>query len=238
MSIRLLLISSSRIYGQEYMAYCQDIVKNFWGSIHEVLFIPYASVDHAAYTAKVRQFLAPLGLRIRGLNETSDPLQALLQAEGVFTGGGNTFLLVHTLYSLQLMAPLRQRILSGMPYMGSSAGANLVCPTLKTTNDMPIIQPPHFEALHVIPFQINPHYHDPWPNSTHMGETREERIREFQQLNPLPVLGLREGALLWREGQALHLQGVAGARLFDVNRPPQEFSPGADLSFLLASERF
>lgn len=234
MSVRLLLISSSRIYGQEYMAYCQDELKDFWGSSRELLFIPYASTDHAGYTAMVRERLAPLGFQIRGLNESADPLQALSEAEGVFTGGGNTFLLVHTLYARQLMEPLRQCILSGMPYMGSSAGSNLACPTLKTTNDMPIIQPPRFETLNLIPFQINPHYQDPLPDSPHMGETREERLHEFHQLNPVPVLGLREGALLRREGRQLSLQGVAGARLFQAGAPAQEWLPGADLSFLLA----
>ncbi|PIQ29256.1 dipeptidase PepE [bacterium (Candidatus Blackallbacteria) CG17_big_fil_post_rev_8_21_14_2_50_48_46] len=234
MSPRLLLISSSRIHGQAYMAYCKHEVQDFWGSTRKLLFIPYASVDHASYTDKVRTFLEPFGFEIQGLNEVSDPHQALLAAEGVFTGGGNTFLLVHSLQTRELMAPLREKVLAGMPYMGSSAGSNIACPTLKTTNDMPIIQPPSFETLNLLPLQINPHYLDPQPDSTHMGESREDRIREFHQLNTSPVLGLREGALLRREGTQLSLLGVAGARLFQAGQASQEFSPGADLSFLLA----
>lgn len=235
MQRRLLLISSSRIHGQEYMAYCRNDVLDFWGPIRELLFIPYASVDQAAYTDMVRSRLEPFGFQIRGLNEVSDPLQALAEAQGVFTGGGNTFLLVHTLYQTGIMAPLRERVLAGMPYMGSSAGSNITCPTLKTTNDMPIIMPPSFETLGLVPFQINPHYLDPDPTSTHMGETRADRIREFHQLNSAPVLGLREGGLLRVEGHQMTLQGVAGMRLFRAGQTPEEFSPGADLSFLLDS---
>jgi dipeptidase E len=233
MSPRLLLISSSRIYGQAYMAYCRQELQDFWGPVRDLLFIPCASAEQASYTDRVRAQLEPYGFRIQGLNEVADPLAALQQAAGVFTGGGNTFLLVHTLYALGLMAPLRERVLAGMPYMGSSAGSNLACPTLRTTNDMPIIQPPSFATLNLIRFQINPHYLDPQPDSTHMGETRADRIREFHQLNRTPVLGLREGALLRREGQQLQLLGVSGARLFQAGEPPIEYLPGTDLSFLL-----
>jgi dipeptidase E len=236
MSQRLLLISSSRIYGQEYMAYCHQEVSEFWGERREILFIPYAAHDQSTYTNKVRGFLEPFGLKVRGINEFADPHLALAEAQGVFTGGGNTFLLVHTLHRLGLMNPLRERVLAGMPYMGSSAGSNISCPTLKTTNDMPIIQPSSFETLNLVPFQINPHYLDPEPNSTHMGETRADRIREFHQLNSAAVIGLREGGLLQREGQQMSLKGIKGARLFRANQEPEEFLPGDDLSFLLVDK--
>lgn len=233
MQKRLLLISSSRIHGQEYMAYCRQDILDFWGPVKELLFIPYASFDQAAYTHMVRSRLEPFGFQIRGLNEVADPLAALAEAQGVFTGGGNTFLLVHTLYQTEVMAALRERVLAGMPYMGSSAGSNITCPTLKTTNDMPIIMPPSFDTLGLVPFQINPHYLDPDPTSTHMGETRADRIREFHQLNSAPVVGLREGGLLRVEGDQMQLLGVAGVKLFRSGESPEEFAPGADLSFLL-----
>jgi len=155
-------------------------------------------------------------------------------AEAVFVGGGNTFRLLKTLQESELLEPLRRRVRDGVPYLGASAGINVVCPTIKTTNDMPIVQPPRFEALGIVPFQINPHYLDPDPGSRHMGETREDRIREFHEENDVPVVGLREGAWLRIEGTGGRVGGAASARVFRRGRAPEELAPGASLEALLA----
>lgn len=231
---RLLLISTSRIHGQPYMAYCEDTVKAFWGKTREILFVPFAAQDQAAYSQKVRAHLEPMGFSVIGLDDCEDKAAAIANAGGIFVGGGNTFLLTKTMYQYDLMPLVRERVLAGkMLYMGSSAGSNLACPTMMTTNDMPIVQPPSFETLHLVPFQINAHYHDPDPNSTHMGETRADRLREYHQWNNRPVLGLREGAMVQVDGDRAELLGQFGARLFQANQEPQELEIGADLSFLL-----
>jgi dipeptidase E len=169
-----------------------------------------------------------------GVHRAPEPRQAIEEAEAVFVGGGNTFRLLRSLQQLGLLEPVRRRVLEGsLRYMGASAGTNLACPTLRTTNDMPIVQPASFEAFGLVPFQVNPHYLDAVPGSTHMGETRERRIEEFLEDNDVPVLGLREGAWLRRRGAQLRLDGLAGARLFRRGQPPQELEPGTDLSWLL-----
>lgn len=234
----ILLISSSRIHGESYMGYCESLLKDYWQGVEEVLFIPFALQDHKAYTRKVAEALAPMGIRIQGIEDAADFTQAVAEAKGIYIGGGNTFLLTQTLYRYQLLTPIRERILSGSAkYMGSSAGSNVACPTMKTTNDMPIVYPPAFETLDLVPFQINAHYIDPLPGDTHQGETRADRIREFHEWNESPVLGLREGAILYvqyQEGRKqAHLKGVKGAKLFQAQQEPQEYLPGDDLSFLL-----
>lgn len=234
MSRRVLLISSSRLHGQGYMAYCSRELAEFWGGQRDLLFIPFAVQDQAGYADRVRAGLAPQGFSLTSIHETADYAQAVKQARGIFIGGGNTFLLTKLLHESGLIPLIRARVLSGeLAYMGSSAGSNVACPTMKTTNDMPIVQPPSFDALGLVPFQINAHYLDPDPNSLHMGETREERIREFHGLNSAPVVGLREGGLLQIEGDQATLKGSMGVRLFQQGQTPQEFAPGADLSFLL-----
>lgn len=238
MITNILLISSSRVHGQRYMGYCESLLQDYWQGVEEILFIPFALQDHAAYTQKVTEALAPMGLRIKGIETTADFTAAVHEAQGIYIGGGNTFLLTQTLYRHQLLAPIRDRVLSGAAkYMGSSAGSNVACPTLKTTNDMPIVYPPSFDTLNLVPFQINAHYLDPAVGDTHQGETREERIREFHQWNTAPVLGLREGALLhvqYKQGEKqAHLKGVQGAKLFQAKQAPQDYVPGDDLSFLL-----
>jgi len=165
-----------------------------------------------------------------------DPRRLAADAQAVFTGGGNSFRLLRALHTTGLVEALRDRVAAGAPYMGSSAGTNMACPTLRTTNDMPIVQPPSFEALALVPFQINPHYLDPAPGSAHMGETREERLTQFLEENAVPVLGLREGTWLVREDDRLELAGVAaGARLFRRGAAPEEYGPGTDLSELLTA---
>ena len=231
----LLLISTSTVHGTPYLEHAFGPLADFLGPVRRVLFIPYALQDRAGYAAKARAAFASIGCGLDSIHEASSPGDAVERAEAVFTGGGNTFRLLKALYEADLMAVLRRRVGEGMRYAGASAGSNLACPTIKTTNDMPIVEPPTFEALGLVPFQINPHYLDPDPGSTHMGETRETRIREFHEENETPVVGLREGAILRVDGGAVTLQGIAGARIFRRGKDPVEVSPVASLQTLLAS---
>ena len=246
--MRLLLISNSTLYGSGYLDHCADAIASFLGpSVRRVTFVPHAVLDRDAYTARVRARFEKLGLALdavpfdprqdRAPGQGSHGVQAIEEAEALFIGGGNTFRLIDALWRQELVAPIRRRVLAGMPYIGSSAGSNVACPAIKTTNDMPIIEPPTFEALNLVPFQINPHYLDPVPGSTHMGETREERIREFHEENPSPVVGLREGAWVIVDGATVALQGSTGAALFRRGQPPTEFRSGASLDFLVSGGR-
>ncbi len=181
----------------------------------------------------MRQALEPLAVDVVGLHEL-DARAAVEAAEVLFVGGGNTFRLLKGVQDHGLIEPVRRRVAAGeLSYLGSSAGTNHACPTIRTSNDMPIVEPDTFEAFGLVPFQINPHYQDPDPGSTHMGETREQRIREFLEENDVPVLGIREGAWLRRRGDALTLGGTKGAVLFRRDEAPESFEPGAELSFLL-----
>jgi dipeptidase E len=232
---RLLLVSNSTLHGSGYLDHCAEQIGRFLGrDVGRVLFIPFALHDREGYAAQARARFAALGYQLDSLHEAEDPRAAVQAAEAVFTGGGNTFRLLRQLYALDVLAPLRERVLSGMPYIGSSAGSNIAGLTIGTTNDMPIVEPPSFRALGLVPFNLNPHYLDPDPGSTHMGETREKRIEQFHEENPQPVVGLREGSLLRREGPRLSLLGVTGARIFRRAQEPAEVPPGADLSELLA----
>ncbi len=233
---RLLLVSNSTLHGSGYLDHCEAAMRDLWAGVGRVLFVPFALRDRDGYAARVRERLGRMGLGVDSLHEGGDRAGARRLVEGaeaVFTGGGNTFRLLASLYDLDLLGPLRERALAGMPYAGSSAGSNLACPTVRTTNDMPIVEPPSLAALGLVPFQINPHYLDPDPASTHQGETREQRIREYLEENELPVVGLREGAMLAIEGDRMRLLGSTGARLFRRGAEPAEHAPGADLSFLL-----
>jgi dipeptidase E len=232
----LLLLSSSTVYGSEYLEYCEADLRALFDGRREILFVPYARPggrSHDAYTAPTRERFAQMGFRLTGLHEAASPVEAVRQAEGIFVGGGNTFVLLKGLYEAGVLEAIRARVAAGMPYAGSSAGSNVAGLTIGTTNDMPIVYPPAFDALGLVPFNLNPHYLDPDPASTHMGETRETRIREFHAFNARPVVGLREGAMLRRRGDGLRLLGAAGARLFRQGQEPEEYAPGADLSFLL-----
>ena len=230
---RVLLISSSQVHGSAYLDHCESEMRSFLGNVREVLFVPFALANHPAYAEKVRERLGRMGLSVSSLHEARNPLEAVQEAEAVFIGGGNTFRLLDALYRSCLLDPIRRQVEAGAAYLGSSAGSNVSGPTIKTTNDMPIVQPPSFEALGLVPFNINPHYLDPDPLSTHMGETREQRIREFHELNAPPVVGLREGAMLRIEGKSAALRGIMGARLFLKGAAPREYSPGSALDFLL-----
>ncbi len=230
---RLLLVSNSTVHGEGYLHHCASAINAFLGDCPSTLFVPYALADHQGYADKARESFSKWGRTITSIHEAADPVQAVEQAHSIFIGGGNTFCLLNALYQNKLIEPIRKRAAQGMPYMGSSAGTNVACLTIGTTNDMPIVQPPSFEALQLAPFNINPHYLDPDPNSKHMGETREERILQFHEENAQPVVGLREGNWLLIEGDSVQLQGTTGARLFQRGQAPRELASPGDLSFLL-----
>ena len=229
---RILLLSTSTVYGSGYLDYAEGEVRAFLRHTQRVLFVPFALHDLDSYAARVRERLGRFGFAVDALHQVSDMQQAVRDAEAIFIGGGNTFRLLKSLYDLDLLAVIRARVEEGMHYMGSSAGSNVAAPTIRTTNDMPIVEPPSFNALGLVPFQINPHYLDPEAGSTHMGETREERILQFLEENDTPVIGLREGAMLRIEQGQITLLGAAGARLFRRGSPPQELSGGSELAEL------
>ena len=234
MAADLLLLSSSTVHGGSYLEHALGAVEELLGDRRAVHFAPFALRDYDAYTVRVQAAFEPLGVSLIGLHRVRDPRAAIEAAQVLFVGGGNSFRLLQQLQQLGLLDPVRRRVESGaLRFVGSSAGTNMACPSLRTTNDMPIVQPQSFEGFGLIPFQINPHYLDPNPSSTHMGETREQRIAQFLEENDVPVLGLREGAWLRRRDRQLLLDGRAGARLFRRGEPPQQLEPGEDLSWLL-----
>src|SRR4051812_24735023 len=209
---RILLISNSTVHGREYLDHVEEEIRTFLGNVKKILFFPFALFDHDAYAAKARSRFATMGFSLESAHASANPVKAIEQTESIFIGGGNTFRLLKTLQDLGLIDPIRRKIESGTPYIGSSAGSNVAGPTIKTTNDMPIVQPISFDSLALVPFQINPHYVDPDPRSTHMGETREERILQFHEENDTPVVGLREGAWIAVENGSARLKGLTGAR--------------------------
>lgn len=221
------------------MDWCSEIVSDFLGSaVTTVLFVPYALFDYDEYTGRVRNRLKQLGYEVNGIHETEDPRLAVQQAQAIYIGGGNTFRLLTALYEHRLLEPIRERVLSGqLPYMGSSAGTNVATCNICTTNDMPIVQPPSFDALSLVPFNVNPHYLDPEPNSTHMGESRSQRIAEYhrQCSSRPPVVGLREGSALLLEGDRLTLVGRKPARVFTADKEAQEFAINSNLTHLLST---
>lgn len=233
MARRLLLISTSTVHGTRYLEHASALLRDTFGAARRVLFVPFALQDRDAYLAKARPAFEELGYALDSLHEAEDAPRAIEDAEAVFCGGGNTFRLLRALEQLGALAAIRGRVAEGMPYAGASAGSNLACPTIKTTNDMPIVQPASFDALALVGFQINPHYLDPLPGSTHMGETRETRIREFHEENAAVVVGLREGAMLRVEGDSVRLEGLAGARVFRRGQEPVEAVPVADITSLV-----
>ena len=229
--MRLLLISTSTLYGGGYLDHCAAAIDGLLRpGVSRVLFVPYALFDRDAYAGRARDRFARMGFELDSIHDaTGRPAAAVERAEAIFVGGGNTFRLLDALWRNDLIEPIARRVRAGMPYIGSSAGSNVACVTIKTTNDMPIVQPPTFDALNLVPFNINPHYLDPMPGSTHMGETREERIAQFHEENLPPVVGLREGAWLMVDDHGVTLEGRTGARLFRRGQPPEEFLPGARL---------
>ncbi|MBK8978924.1 MAG: dipeptidase PepE [Planctomycetes bacterium] len=230
--MRLLLISNSTQHGGGYLEHCAEQVRAFFaaGGVERVLFVPFALADLDGYAATARAAFAKLGLGLDSLHEATDRAAAVRAAQGFFVGGGNTFRLLHRLRTGRLLEPLRARVVAGAPYLGTSAGSNLACPTVRTTNDMPIVEPGSFDALRLVSFQINPHYLDPQPDLKHMGETRETRIKEFHEENDTPVVGLREGGMVLVDGSRQTLLGPPSARVFRRGEAPIEVPSGGDLT--------
>jgi dipeptidase E len=229
---RLLLISNSTLHGSGYLDHAESEIRSFLGEAKRVLFVPYALFDRDKYAATARQRFQKMGYELTSVHTAENPVAAVNETDAIFIGGGNTFRLLKALYQFDLIEAIRKRVSDGMPYIGSSAGSNVAAPTIKTTNDMPIVQPPSFNALGLVSFQINPHYLDPDPNSKHMGETREERIIQFLEENDTPVVGLREGAMLRIENGETILRGSTGARIFRRGMDAIEIVPGTRLDDL------
>lgn len=229
----LIIASTSTVHGSEFLDYLKDELIVLFENTNDIVFVPFArpgGISHELYTEKVNVAFKRIGKSVKGLHEFSNPVQAIENAKGIFIGGGNTFVLVHQLYQTNLIQPIRNAVLSGVPYLGTSAGSNICGLTMNTTNDMPIIYPPSFKTLALIPFNINPHYLDPEPNSKHMGETRETRIQEFHQFNTQPVVGLREGSFLRVIGNDINLKGPHTARVFEYNKTPYEIEANSSLN--------
>ena len=235
--MNLLLISNSTNAGEAYLGWPRSYMKAFFEEMHvnEVLFVPYAgvSVGYDAYAKRVADVLSEMKVGLKSVHTFDAPVEAVAQAQCVLVGGGNTFHLVYEMHRHGLMSAIRERVQNGMPYMGWSAGSNVACPGLFTTNDMPIIQPASFETLNLVPFQINPHYLDAHPQG-HGGETREDRIKEFMVVQPNTyVVGLREATMLRVQGRELKLIGSRPMRVFRQGLETKEYESGSDLSFLM-----
>ena len=231
----LIIASTSSLHGGEYLDYLLPELAVHFKDCKSLVFIAYArpgGISHSEYTEKVQIAFSKINITVKGLHEFENPEEAIQNATAIFTGGGNTFLLVAQLYKNKVMTVLADVLKKGTPYLGTSAGSNITGLTMQTTNDMPIVYPPSFQTLGVIPFNLNPHYLDADLQSKHMGETRETRIKEFHAFNTLPVLGLREGSWLDVKGETILLKGMLPARLFMQNQDPEELESGNDLSFL------
>lgn len=226
MAQNLILASTSTLFGGEYLTYLKDVLVEHFNGVKAITFIPFArplGISHYEYTTRAATFFKDLGIDVKGLHTFSDPVQAIRESEAFFTGGGNTFLLVKTLHEQGLMQPLKEKLLEGVPYLGCSAGTNIGGISMKTTNDMPIVYPPSFDTLGLVPFNINPHFLDPQPELKHNGETRETRLLEFLTQNDTPVVGLREGSWLEVKGETIVLRGSLSARIFEKDKDPYEF---------------
>ena len=232
---QILIASTSTVHGSGFLDYLLDALEIHFRNVETILFIPFArpgGISHEAYTDIVQLAFSKIGKTVKGLHEFENPIEAVKNAKGIFTGGGNTFVLVDQLYKMDLMKDLKYAIESGTPYVGTSAGSNICGLTIGTSNDMPIAYPKSFQTLGVVPFNINPHYLDPDRSSTHMGETRETRIQEFHHFNSQPVIGLREGSYLEVIGSKIILKGSLTARVFEKNKTPYEIKPESDVSGL------
>jgi len=230
----IILASTSTLFGQEYLSYLLPEVSLLFKGIEEIVFIPYArpgGLSHDAYTQNAAFFFATIGIRVKGLHTFSDPVVAIKEAQGFFTGGGNTFLLVKQLHDLDLMHTLKEAVEQGKPYLGTSAGSNIGGLNMQNTNDMPIVYPPDFTTMGLVPFNLNAHYLDPDPSSTHNGETRETRIKEFHVFNDIPVVGLREGSWIRVKEGLVTTEGSKDSRIFLQGKEPYELSAGAELNF-------
>ncbi len=229
MNRRLMLISNSYCYGGGYLEHCAEAVKAFLGDITNILFIPYALKDWRGYTDRAREGFSKVGISVHGIQESNTPCHddVVHKAKAIFIGGGNTFRLLAELYRRRLIDAIRWRVDLGVPYLGASAGANVACPTIMTTNDMPIVWPPTCNALDLFPYQINPHFIDADPTSKHKGETREERITQFHEENETPVIGIREGSWITVEAGVATIGGKTGAKVFKKGESPVEWRDGS-----------
>lgn len=231
----IIIASTSTIHGNSYLEYLLADLKKLFKEKNEILFVPYArpgGISHDDYTSKVAEVFSTIGKTVKGIHEFKNPVEAVKSAQGIFVGGGNTFVLVHQLYKNNLVEVIKDVVNNGTPYLGTSAGSNICGLTIGTTNDMPIIYPPSFKTFGFVSFNINPHYLDPQPNSKHMGETRETRIKEFHNLNTQPVVGLREGSWLEVKENSIVLKGTLTARIFEYKKEPYEIDSGTELNYL------
>ncbi len=230
--MNIILGSTSTLFGGEYLEYLREELIQLYTGIDEIVFIPFArpgGISHDDYTAKARSFFETINIKVKGLHEFEDKIEALNQAKGFFTGGGNTFLLVKTLHEEGLMSVLKENVTGGKPYLGCSAGSNIGGQNMKTTNDMPIVYPPSFDCMGLVPFNINPHYLDPNPELKHNGETRETRIMEFLTQNDIKVVGLREGNWIRRINDSITVEGSELTRIFEKGKEPYEIEAGSTL---------
>jgi dipeptidase E len=237
------LLGSGGFRTPERVAFLAERMRAFFGPIERLLFVPYAQGDHDGAVESMRQRGLDASYRLEGIHRFADPVAAVAAAQGIFVGGGNTFRLLNELYGRGLLGVMRSRVLAGMPYLGVSAGCNVACPTIKNTNDMPIVWPPSLDALGLVPFQVNPHYYSGQnyvkrgdEYHEHFGETRDERLAEFHEMNDATVVGLWEAGTLWVENGAVKLEGAL-ARVFRKGETPLDYGPGSRLDFLLAPRR-
>lgn len=230
---QVLLISNSTLFGSGYLDHAESEIRDFLGNVKNILFVPFALYDRDAYASMARERFQKMNYDVTSIHTIDDASQAMKKTDAIFIGGGNTFRLLKALYDFELLHTIQQSVDEGMPYIGSSAGAIVAGPTIKTTKDMPILEPPSFDSLGLVSFQISPHYLDPDPNSTHMGETQEERINQFLEENDTPVVGLREGTMLRVERGSITLKGTTDARIFCKGHTPAEIGPGSRLDHLL-----
>ena len=228
----MIIASTSTIHGSEYLEYLLPTLKTFFTTVNELIFVPFArpgGISHDEYTQVAAATFKKININVKGIHEFTNSKNAIENAQAIFVGGGNTFVLVNELYKKNLVKILTEKINNGIPYLGTSAGSNICGPSMRTTNDMPIVYPPSYSTLGVIPFNINAHYLDPDPASTHKGETRETRIKEFHTYNQIPVLGLREGSWLLVDDEEILLKGNLKARLFKQNKNPIELLSGSKI---------
>lgn len=232
---KVIIASTSTVFGGTYLDYLLPTLREHFKNVSNLVFIPFArpgGISHEDYTEKVKPVFKQLNIEVKGIHEFENPIEAINNAEAIFTGGGNTFVLVSMLYKFNLLDAIQTAVENGTPYLGTSAGSNICGLTMGTTNDMPIAYPPSFRTLGLVSFNLNPHYLDPIEGSQHMGETRETRINEFHQYNPQSVLGLREGSWIDVLGKTITLRGDLPARLFQQGKEPIELETGSDLSNL------
>ena len=232
---KVIIASTSTVFGGSYLDYLLPTLAEHFKNVSNLVFVPFArpgGISHEEYTEKVKPFFKQLNIAVKGIHEFENPVEAINKAEAIFTGGGNTFVLVSMLYKYNLLDAIQNAVENGTPYLGTSAGSNICGLTMGTTNDMPIVYPPSFRTLGLVSFNLNPHYLDPIEGSQHMGETRETRINEFHHYNPQSVVGLREGSWLEVLGKTITLKGDLPARLFQQGKEPIELETGTDLSNL------